>query len=230
MAVPDTVNLRNLSGTYNLNKTLSDSSDAALKMVPSPLSSCSVLSNLTTTRIARYRLGCSPGCQILEHYTSCQAGTVKEQISKWITTKTWQFVDENGMEHIDNEQVTTGNIRNTEERVVDYEWHEKDDKVFGMVTGRSRFVKLDEIEHDYLKQGWDEKFLAEGDREVFQTIVDSVGKKPNWTADQVWGFEVVDGQKRHTRRIIVKRGKEEHKLRLVYDWVVETDGDKDLAQ
>ncbi|KEQ99054.1 hypothetical protein AUEXF2481DRAFT_1872 [Aureobasidium subglaciale EXF-2481] len=193
MAVPDTVNLRNLSGTFNLNKTLSDSSDAALKMQG--------------------------------------IGWVVRQAVKYsnITLHVKQFVDENGLEHIDNEQVTTGNIRNTEERVVDYAWHEKDDKVFGMVTGRSRFVKLDEIEHDYLKQGWDEKFLAEGDREVFQSIVNSVGKKPNWTADQVWGFEVVDGQKRHTRRIIVKRGKEEYKLRLVYDWVVETDGDKDLA-
>ncbi|KAI5210623.1 hypothetical protein E4T39_00170 [Aureobasidium subglaciale] len=202
MAVPDTVNLRNLSGTYNLhgtytednqNKSLSDSSDAALKMQG--------------------------------------IGWVVRQAVKYsnITLHVKQFVDENGLEHIDNEQVTTGNIRNTEERVVDYEWHEKDDKVFGKVSGRSRFVKLNEVQNDYLKQGWDEQFLAQADNEVFQTIVDSVGKNPNWTADQVWGFEVVDGQKRHTRRVVVKRGKEEHKLRLVYDWVVEKDEDKDLA-
>ena len=131
--------------------------------------------------------------------------------------------------HIDNEQITTGNIRNLEERIVYYEWREKNDRIFGRVNGRSRYVNLDEVETEYLKQGWDKQFLAEGDGQVVQVFVDSIGKNPNWTAEQVWGFEIVDGQKRHTRRIVVKRGKEEHKLRLVYDWVVEKDEDADLA-
>lgn len=146
---------------------------------------------------------------------------------KLLTTQ--QFVDENGLMHIDNEQITTGNIRNLEERIVDYQWREKDDRIFGKVNGRSRCVKLDEIETEYLKQGWDEQFLAHSENEVIQVFVDSVGKKPEWTAEQVWGFEVVDGQKRHTRRIVVRRGKEEHKIRLVYDWFVGKDEDADLA-
>jgi hypothetical protein len=90
-------------------------------------------------------------------------------------------------------------------------------------------VKLDEVETEYLKQGWDEQFLSQGDGQVVQVFVDSVGKSPNWAAEQVWGFEIVDGLKRHTRRIVVKKGKEEHNLRLVYDWVVEKDEDADLA-
>ncbi|KAI4730899.1 hypothetical protein E4T49_01266 [Aureobasidium sp. EXF-10728] len=193
MAVPDSINLRNLAGTYNLNKSLSDSTDAALQMQG--------------------------------------IGWLVRQAVKFsnVTLHVKQFVDENGLMHIDNEQITTGNIRNLEERIVDYQWREKDDRIFGKVNGRSRYVKLDEVETEYLKQGWDEQFLAQGDREVVQVFVDSVGKKPNWAAEQVWGFEVVDGQKHHTRRIVVRRGKEEHKLRLVYDWVVEKDEDADLA-
>ncbi|KAH0292357.1 hypothetical protein M436DRAFT_78830 [Aureobasidium namibiae CBS 147.97] len=193
MAVPDTVNLRNLSGTYNLNKTLSDSTDAALQMQG--------------------------------------IGWLVRQAVKFsnVTLIVKQFVDENGLVHVDNEQITTGNIRNLEERIVDYQCREKNDRIFGKVNGRSRYVKLGEVETEYLKQGWDEKFLADGDGQVIQVFVDSVGKNPNWAAEQVWGFEVVDGQKRHTRRIVVRKGKEEHNIRLVYDWVVEKDEDADLT-
>lgn len=95
---------------------------------------------------------------------------------------------------------------------------EKDDKVFGKVKGQSRFVKLDELTDDFLKQGWDQKFLDDNDREVIQSYVESVGKKPNWTADQVWGFEIKDGKRMHARRVVAKKGKEVHKIRLYYDW------------
>jgi hypothetical protein len=140
-----------------------------------------------------------------------------------------QFVGEDNLMHIDSEQITTGNIRNLEDRIIDFQWREKDDRIFGKVNGRSRYVQLDEVEDEYLRQGWDEQFLVQEGHQVLQIFVESLGKKPNWTAEQVWGFEVVDGSKRHTRRIIVKKGKEEHKLRLVYDWVVEKDEDADLA-
>ncbi|KAI4747205.1 hypothetical protein E4T44_15071, partial [Aureobasidium sp. EXF-8845] len=163
MAVPDSINLRNLSGTYNLNKSLSDSSDAALQMQG--------------------------------------IGWLVRQAVKFsnVTLIVKQFVDENGLTHVDNEQITTGNVRNLEERIVDYQWREKNDRIFGKVNGRSRYVKLDEVETEYLKQGWDEQFLTQGDNEVIQVFVNSLGKKPNWSAEQVWGFEIVDGQKRHTR-------------------------------
>ncbi|KAG9993002.1 hypothetical protein KCU78_g19115, partial [Aureobasidium melanogenum] len=193
MAVPDSVSLRNLSGTYYLNKSLSDSTDATLQMQG--------------------------------------IGWIVRQAVKFsnVTLHVKQFVDDKGLMHIDNEQITTGNIRNLEERIIDYQWREKDDRVFGKVNGRSRYVKLDEIETDYLKQGWDEQFLAQSENEVVQVFVDSVGKKPNWEAEQVWGFEIVDSQKRHTRRIVVRKGKEEHHIRLVYDWVAEKDENADLA-
>ncbi|KAI4848546.1 hypothetical protein E4T45_06291, partial [Aureobasidium sp. EXF-8846] len=150
MAVPDSINLRNLSGTYNLNKSLSDSSDAALQMQG--------------------------------------IGWLVRQAVKFsnVTLIVKQFVDENGLTHVDNEQITTGNVRNLEERIVDYQWREKNDRIFGKVNGRSRYVKLDEVETEYLKQGWDEQFLTQGDNEVIQVFVNSLGKKPNWSAEQVW--------------------------------------------
>lgn len=140
-----------------------------------------------------------------------------------------QYVDDSNVTHIDIEQITTGNIRNFEDRIIDYQFREKEDKIFGRVKGRTRYVKLDEVEDAFLKQGWDEHFLKEANREILQIFVDSLGKNPNWAVEQVWGFEMVEGYKRHTRRIVAKKGNEEHRIRLVYDWVVEKDYDADLA-
>lgn len=39
-----------------------------------------------------------------------------------------------------------------------------------------------------------------------------------WTAEQIWGFQMVEGARKHVRRIVSKKGKEEHKVRLVYDY------------
>lgn len=45
------------------------------------------------------------------------------------------------------------------------------------------------------------------------------GPTGGWTAEQVWGFEIVAAHRRHTRRIVVRKG--EHlvaRARLVYDY------------
>ncbi|GAB7354125.1 hypothetical protein MBLNU459_g4688t1 [Dothideomycetes sp. NU459] len=129
-----------------------------------------------------------------------------------------EWVDEAGHTHVDIEQASTGGYKNQEERTMDWVDRETDDKVFGKVKGRSRFVKLGEIGDDFLNSGWDQKFLDDNDKEVIQSYVESVGKKPNWTADQVWGFEVKDGLRRYTRHVVAKKGKEVHKVKLYYDW------------
>ena len=99
---------------------------------------------------------------------------------------------------------------------------EKDDKVFGKVQGKSRFVNIKDIEEDdaYLKDGWDKEWL-DGDEvkgEVVESYAESVGKEPKWTAEQVWGFEKIGGERRYVRHIVVRKGKEVHKIKTVYDW------------
>lgn len=45
------------------------------------------------------------------------------------------------------------------------------------------------------------------------------GVKDGWTAHQVWGFAVVEGERRHVRRILARReGWREERVRMVYDW------------
>lgn len=39
---------------------------------------------------------------------------------------------------LDVDQVSTGGIRSTEERILNWEWKEKDDRIWGKVRGRAR--------------------------------------------------------------------------------------------
>lgn len=56
-------------------------------------------------------------------------------------------------------------------------------------------------------------------------LVQAEGRKPDgeWEAAHLWGFEVVEGQRRHTRRVLVRNSKgEELRVRMVYDYVGES--------
>jgi hypothetical protein len=78
---------------------------------------------------------------------------------------------------------------------------------------------LDLVDDDFLKEDWlegeEEKSGPEGEKHV-QSFVDNSEK--GWTAEQIWGFAVLDGARYYTRRITVKKGSEVLKVRLVYDW------------
>ncbi len=41
----------------------------------------------------------------------------------------------------------------------------------------------------------------------------------NWTANQIWGFEVIDGKRRHVRHVVVRKEDDWKQARLVYDWM-----------
>jgi hypothetical protein len=70
-------------------------------------------------------------------------------------------------------------------------------------------IKVSEIEDEFLKQGW------EGE-DVVESYAESVDN--GWTALQIWGFADVEGVRRHVRRVVTKKGKDELKIRIVYDW------------
>jgi hypothetical protein len=68
-----------------------------------------------------------------------------------------------------------------------------------------------------LKDGSPSKFL---DDEHVQSWVMNQDKGYGWTAEQIWGFEDINGKRYHTRRVVATsadRNKVE-RLRLVYDY------------
>ena len=76
-----------------------------------------------------------------------------------------------------------------------------------------------EGDDEFLRRGWGKECEEGG---IAESHVESVGN--GWVATQVWGFEDqvdVGGerQRRHVRHIVVRKGKEVRRVRLVYDWL-----------
>ena len=119
------------------------------------------------------------------------------------------------------QSVTAGKIPGTtEEYTLDWEWRSNEDSFFGTVEGRSRWVSVEEGRKTRIVQGEGEWIGGDSEGKLIQ----AEGKKPGgeWEAAHLWGFEIVDGERRHTRRVLVKNKKgEELKVRMVYDFVGE---------
>lgn len=111
---------------------------------------------------------------------------------------------------IDITQTVSGLASTEEKRCLDNEWRGHSDFIFGEVRGQSRWVTLDEVEDPYLKANWEK-----ADRYVW-SFVESVGN--GWKGTQVWGFQIVDGERRYARNIVVTKGDKRVETRLVYDY------------
>ena len=68
-----------------------------------------------------------------------------------------------------------------------------------------------EIPDPFLLEDW-----LDADGEFVESYVDN--EKAGWTGEQIWGFATINGERRHVRRVIVKKGDTALKVRLVYDW------------
>ncbi|MCJ1468440.1 hypothetical protein MMC07_007069 [Pseudocyphellaria aurata] len=129
-----------------------------------------------------------------------------------ITLSVKQYDDDEGVTHIDIEQTTTGGIKTTELRTLDWNVRFHEDRVFGKVDSQTRWVKLKDVDDDeFLKTGWDD---LEGEH------VESYVKSQNngWTAHQIWGFENLHEKRYHVRHVVVRNGDDWKQARLVYDY------------
>ncbi|KAK4550191.1 hypothetical protein LTR36_003158 [Oleoguttula mirabilis] len=179
MAVPASVTTKDMSGTYTLNKTLSDSSQAVLKMQ--------------------------------------NIGFIVRQAAQYstVTATLKQYTDDRGVVHLDQDQVSTGGIRNIEERTLDGVSGERTNSIWGKVRGVTRLTKLSELEDDYLKEGWSQDCI---DGDLIYSVNES--DTNGWRAVQVYGFADVGGERKHVRRVVTTKGEQVEKIRLVYDWKV----------
>ncbi|KAG5989345.1 hypothetical protein E4U52_005654 [Claviceps spartinae] len=114
--------------------------------------------------------------------------------------------------HIDITQSASGLTSTQENRCVDDMVREHTDWLFGTVQGRTKWVSLEDVEDTYLKNGW----LVEGDGKFLCSHVEN--QESGWTADQVWGFQSVNGERHYCRNIVVAKGKQRAEFRLVYNY------------
>lgn len=111
---------------------------------------------------------------------------------------------------VDITQTVSGLASTEEKRCLDNEFRPHSDFIFGEVRGQSRWVTLEEIEDEYLKQGWEpaERYVL--------SYVESPSK--GWKSTQIWGFQIVNGERRYCRNIVLTKDGERRETRLVYDY------------
>lgn len=128
------------------------------------------------------------------------------------------YRDDQGTEKIDIDQTVAGISGTSEKRTLDWTERENNDDIFGPVIGKSRRVKLGELEEEFLKIGWTEDTVKHG---VIQACAASDTPKSGttWIANQTWGVEVVNGERRYARHIkFTGPAGEDIQARLVYDY------------
>jgi len=120
-----------------------------------------------------------------------------------------------GVEIIDIDQTLTGGIKGTSEhRELDYQERPHSDHIFGNVVGKTRKLKVEEIDDEFLKKG----FETGNEEGCVDSYVEN--SENDWIARQMWGFEIINGERRYVRHVVLtcpNRGKRVER-RLVYDY------------
>ncbi|PVF93491.1 hypothetical protein CPB86DRAFT_790051 [Serendipita vermifera] len=198
MAIPESMTTADISGRYFLNQKLSDSTDQIL--------------TLQGVRWVTRKIINNAGITVnIKHYTAevAEGG--------------------DGLEHIDSTQTLTGGIPGTaENRTFSGLPRDHTDHLFGPVKAVSKRVRPSEVTKelspgsDFLSKGWTEDVLGADKGLIFTTASsDTEVSGKTWTADQVWGFEIIDGVKRYTRHVHFYTPDETVEARMVYDYLGE---------
>jgi hypothetical protein len=140
-----------------------------------------------------------------------------------VTLSIKQYVDDTNLTHIDTDQTATGGIKGTQElRQLDWIERPHDDHIFGKLVGKSRWIATGTPEYEalqaFMREGWleeGEQGGPNGESHVHSWVVN---EEKGWTAEQIWGFAMVEEKRYYVRRVVVTKGKEVLSVRLVYDW------------
>ncbi|THG98368.1 hypothetical protein EW026_g3797 [Hermanssonia centrifuga] len=126
---------------------------------------------------------------------------------------------EEGIEKITVEQVLSGGAgSSTDDRILDWEERPVDDQLFGPMLTKTRRLNLEDIEKDWLKNGWADTTKEHGTINTYGQS-DTAKSGRTWVADVTWGIEEIEGEMRYARHVFfVGPGGEEIQARLVYDY------------
>lgn len=136
-----------------------------------------------------------------------------------VTLVVKQYTDDNGVVQIDIESFATGGIKGTSERhPMDGQTYPHNDYVFGSMKAVNKWIKLSDLKDDdeddkFLKTGWSKDIIDAG-----EVVYNEVEAEAGWTARGTWGFEMIDGERRHTRHGILKKGDKTIRRTQVFDY------------
>ncbi|MCJ1312086.1 hypothetical protein MMC25_005760 [Agyrium rufum] len=193
MAAPAHKTINDLSGKWVMNKSLSDDPVPLLGIQGMPY-------------LMRKAISLAPGGMTLTITQTPSPTNANDRTQTRLVT----------------DQAAPGGIMkgNTDERILDWEYREKKVPMFGEIKTRTRFVGMQDLageQKEWLKEGG---WLAEEEAGVWRGVQSEVvNEAKGWVAEQIWGFQEVNGQRYHVRRAEARKGKEIQRARLVYDYV-----------
>jgi len=191
MAAPPQITCTNLSGKFALNKSLSDSVDAMLE------------------------------CQGIGWATRKIVGLASVVLTIKSHTK-------DSHPQINTTTLVAGLDKTQEDRTMNWTDADHADKIFGKCRHRNRLVNAAEYKIEGPGTAEDAAFLRaeklkdgktdskREDGQIVQSYVESIGN--GWKVEQVWGFEIVGGERRYSRRVVVWNGAKSVRTRIVYDY------------
>lgn len=142
-----------------------------------------------------------------------------------VTMHVVESSDDDGITHIHTEQTATGGIKGeTEVGKLDWSAVPNISGIFGETSNRSRWTGVGSSAesggggslHPWLTEGWLKEDTSGDGNEHIQNW--AVSEKKGWTAEEIWGFAMLDGKRYQVRKFLVKKGEQEARARMVYDW------------
>lgn len=137
---------------------------------------------------------------------------MRKGISKASLELVIKQTEEGGVTHLEIEVKPSMGPAQKESRVLDWDQvSEANHPLFGNGKARSKWAKLEDLSDEYLTKGWEE-----GTTEV---IVQQNEMDSGANTTLVHGFEIINGKRYYVRHVVTKKGKEEAKVKLVYDYL-----------
>lgn len=96
---------------------------------------------------------------------------------------------------------------------------EHEDYIFGKVQGSNTWIKFTDLKDDdeddaFLKNGWTQDTLDTN--ETILGVADSVDN--GWKSRQTWGFQMIEGERKYTRHVVVSKNGKTIRIITTYDY------------
>ncbi|KNG90406.1 hypothetical protein ANOM_001040 [Aspergillus nomiae NRRL 13137] len=219
MAAPADITIKDLSGEWTMDKTLSNPTEPILALQGMGWMKRKALNIATVT------------LSVHQHADEKDPKVLHVKIEQTVTggipgTTEYRITDWEGREHEDH---VFGNVRG-QSRLI--RGSKGDDGKFRPNVEIATKTDDEDVKKflkgEILADGKDtEGFVAdnvgeeygEGEGLFLQSFVQNLDSNGGWTAEQIWGFELIDGKRYYTRRVVVAKEGKYEKARFVYTFI-----------
>ncbi|EAW10712.1 uncharacterized protein ACLA_051840 [Aspergillus clavatus NRRL 1] len=219
MAAPAEVTIKNLSGEWMMEKSISDPTDP-------------VLSLQGVGWVTRKAIGLASVTLKVTSYADAQdAKVLHVDIDQIVTgglkgTSEKRQTDWTDREHTDHifgrlqgrSRLLRGSKGDDSKVRPDVEVYTKIDDAKVKQFLRGEILADGSASEGFLVDNVGEEY-GEGEGLWLQSWVVNQDSGYGWTAEQIWGFETINGKRYHTRRVVVAKDGKYQMARLVYDFV-----------